>query len=409
MLTEEENELLTRVGPGTPAGELYRRYWHPVAMVPEISESSPTKFVRILGEDLVLFRDKSGRVGLVGDHCPHRGASLLYGRVEERGIACAYHGWLYDVNGNCLETPAEPTDSLLYLTVRHKAYPVREHYGLYWAYLGPAPAPELPRYDIMEMGRIDAIDLMPLDCNWLQDAENHVDQSHVVILHQQTGRGNFAPHATDRAPNTTRGRVDELVSIEYSETPFGIKRRQIHRDGFDDADLIPFPGSQRIFNILSVKVPVDDTHTLQYRMYMDVPSGNLGDRPVEYYFAATGKSRTDAIHPVAQHSMVELIFQDVMAMETQGPISNRPHERLGTADRGVVLYREVLKREIEKVQQGLEPIGVVRDPEAEPIDTFVQSYIDMVSRGLARPFNCQSNSCRAVPAAGGAIDVASPS
>src|SRR5437899_1353756 len=125
FLTEEENQKFSQVGPGTPGGELRRRYWYPVAGLHQVTEESPTAFVRILGEDLVLFRDKSGNVGLVGDHCPHRGASLLYGRVEERGIACAYHGWLFNAQGHCLETPAEPADSLLRLTVRHKAYPVQ--------------------------------------------------------------------------------------------------------------------------------------------------------------------------------------------------------------------------------------------------------------------------------------------
>src|SRR4051812_2371407 len=106
VLTVEENELLTQVGPGTPCGELFRRYWQPVGMVSDLSDQKPTAYVRVLGEDLVLFRDKSGNVGLLADHCSHRGASLLYGRVEERGIACAYHGWLYDTKGNCIETPA---------------------------------------------------------------------------------------------------------------------------------------------------------------------------------------------------------------------------------------------------------------------------------------------------------------
>src|SRR2546427_1575996 len=148
MLSPEENELLTRIGPGTPAGNLLRHYWYPIAPVPELSETRPTRFVRLLGEDLVLFRDKSGNLGLVGDHCPHRGASLLYGRVEERGIACAYHGWLYDTRGNCLETPAEPDGSMLHLTVKQRAYPVQTFVGLYWAYLGPLPAPLIPHYDI---------------------------------------------------------------------------------------------------------------------------------------------------------------------------------------------------------------------------------------------------------------------
>lgn len=126
VITAEDNRLLTQTGPGTPGGDLLRRYWQVLAMVPDLSDETPTKRVRILSEDLVLFRDKTGRVGLIGDHCPHRGASLSYERVEERGIACAYHSWLYDTEGNCLETPAEPADSRLYLTVKHRAYPVQE-------------------------------------------------------------------------------------------------------------------------------------------------------------------------------------------------------------------------------------------------------------------------------------------
>ena len=134
MLTAEENEYLTRVGPGTPAGELLRRYWHPVAIAADLTPESPTKFVRILGEDLVLFVTPEGEPGLLNDRCAHRGASLSYGRVEARGIACAYHGWLYDTKGNCLETPAEPAESKFCLTVKQKAYPVQKLAGLYWAW-----------------------------------------------------------------------------------------------------------------------------------------------------------------------------------------------------------------------------------------------------------------------------------
>ena len=123
MLTKEENERMTRVGPGTPGGEFLRRYWFPVSVAAELTDENPTKFIRILGENLVLFRDKSGRVGLIDDRCSHRGASLVYGRVEERGIACAYHGWLYDIEGNCLETPPEPAESKFRLTVKAKFFP----------------------------------------------------------------------------------------------------------------------------------------------------------------------------------------------------------------------------------------------------------------------------------------------
>src|SRR6476469_6861120 len=177
MLTKEENEFLTRVGPGTPGGEFLRRYWFPVAYVPELTDEEPTRFVRILGEDLVLFRDKGRNVGLIQDHCTHRGASLLYGRVEERGISCAYHGWLYDTAGNCLETPAEPADSKFHLTVKMKAYPVKKFIGMYWAYLGPLPAPEIPRYDVWaETGGIRKLAVYPrLFSNGPTPTENSVD------------------------------------------------------------------------------------------------------------------------------------------------------------------------------------------------------------------------------------------
>src|SRR5712692_5788883 len=184
FLTEEENRKLTQVGPGTPGGEFLRRYWHPVAGLHELTDEAPTPHVRLLGEDLVLFRDKSGRVGLLADHCSHRGASLLYGRVEERGIACAYHGWLYDTQGNCLETPAEPADSKFYLTVKAKAYPVQKLGGFYWTYMGPLPAPALTKYDVL--ARADGhrtITVFPnLDCNWFAAAENAVDPWHLQIL-----------------------------------------------------------------------------------------------------------------------------------------------------------------------------------------------------------------------------------
>src|SRR5438876_5821859 len=208
MLSQAENERLTRVGPGTPAGELLRRYWYPVAFAAELTEENPTRFVRILGEDLVLFRDKGGNVGLVGDHCPHRGASLLYGRVEERGIACAYHGWLYDTQGNCLETPAEPSDSKLYLTVKHRAYPIQKLLGMYWAYLGPEPAPPIRRFDASAYP-VQHIMEMTYAANWVQSVENTVDGSHIYVLHQDTS-GTLSGTARSTPP----GLLGQRTSLE---------------------------------------------------------------------------------------------------------------------------------------------------------------------------------------------------
>ena len=147
MLTAEQNRILTQVGRGTPGGELLRRYWHPVCPARELSPEAPTKSVRILGEDLVMFMDLSGNVGLIADKCPHRNASLLYGRVEKRGISCAYHGWLMNCAGDILETPAEQNDHIKN-TVKATTYPVQKFVGFYWTYMGPLPAPVLPRFDI---------------------------------------------------------------------------------------------------------------------------------------------------------------------------------------------------------------------------------------------------------------------
>ena len=184
MLSKEENELLTRVGPGTPAGEMLRRYWWPVGFSENVkAKGSPTR-VRLLGEDLVLFRDGNGRLGVLGLHCSHRGTSLEFGRVEDAGIRCCYHGWLYDVGGKCLEQPAEPEDGTFKNRVQHPAYQAQEIGGFIFAYLGPEPAPLLPKYDLFlrEDGERQ-VGAGHDYCNWLQRAENSVDQTHLVALH----------------------------------------------------------------------------------------------------------------------------------------------------------------------------------------------------------------------------------
>jgi 5,5'-dehydrodivanillate O-demethylase oxygenase subunit len=372
------------VGPGTPCGELMRRYWQPVGLVPELTDETPTKFVRVLGEDLVLFRDKSGRVGLLADHCAHRGASLLYGRVEERGIACAYHGWLYDVNGNCLECPAEPADSHFCLTVKQRAYPVQEYCGLYWAYLGPLPAPILPRIDIAEQGVPFAVgDVPPIECNWLQFVENNLDQCHVFILHQDTAR------LSQTIPNTTRGIIDMLATLDYYEDPNGIVRKQVFKNGYTEVDLLVFPNNQRIENQFSVKVAVDDTHCRNYRVFVDplrTPESNHGadGKPLEYWLESSAEAKTpgDQVHPYARYKMSTVRYQDFTILETQGAISPRENEHLATSDRGIVLLRNILRREIAKVQQGVDPIGVIRDPAQAVINTHPETLMDNRPRWL---------------------------
>jgi len=384
MLTKEENEFLTRIGPGTPAGELFRRYWLPVAYVQELTDEQPTRFIRVLGEDLVLFKDKSGGVGLLQDHCAHRGASLLYGRVEERGISCAYHGWLYDTAGNCLETPAEPADSKFYLTVKMRAYPVKNFIGMYWAYLGPLPAPEIPPYDVWV--RKDGhrnLTLQPqLDANWMQPMENSMDPAHLQILHQTIAFRGRVPEST------TRGFTDDVEKFEFYETEYGLIKRRTYKNGHVDEHPVIFPNILRQGDATQIRVPIDDTHTkIFFVRFKPNEDGSVNqdesDPPVTY--APSYKQPEGQLHPIGIFDMqADVQAQDHMAWETQGPIVDRSIERLATTDRGIMMYREVLKREIERVQMGLDPKGVIRDPNQPMIDTHLQESLVEVREGWGR-------------------------
>jgi len=384
MLTKEENEFLTRVGPGTPGGEFLRRYWFPVGYVQELSDEQPTRFVRILGEDLVLFKDKSGNVGLIQDHCAHRGASLMYGRVEERGISCAYHGWLYDTKGNCLETPAEPADSKFHLTVKMRAYPVQNFIGMYWAYLGPLPAPEIPRYDVwVRKDGHRELTLQPqLDANWIQPMENSMDPAHLQILHQTIAFRGRTP------PSTTRGFTDDVEKFDFYETEYGLIKRRTYKNGHVDEHPVIFPNILRQGDATQIRVPIDDTHTkIFFVRFKPNEDGSINedqsDPPVT--FAPSYKQPQEKLHPYTWFDMsMDVQAQDHMAWETQGPIVDRSVERLATTDRGIVMYRELLKREIERVQMGLDPKGVIRDPNHAMIETHLEESLVEVREGWGR-------------------------
>jgi 5,5'-dehydrodivanillate O-demethylase oxygenase subunit len=376
MLPQTENEFLSRVGPGTPAGELLRRYWYPAAFVQDLTPEAPTKFVRLLGEDLVLFLDQSGRVGLLADHCSHRSASLLYGRVEERGIACAYHGWLYDTQGNILETPPERNQAIMQ-SVKQTAYPVRRLIGMYWAYLGPLPAPEIPRYDLWarQDGHRRIYVRGKPDCNWLQTMENAVDPAHAMILHQTAvGR--------DRKPvSTTRGFTDDVESFDFYLTDYGIMKRRVYKDGTVEEHPLIFPNILRQGNGTEIRVPLDDTHTWVYQVRFDASEdGSLVEEEPQVQYVLPHKEPSDAAHPFARFKMDDVDQQDYMAWETQGAIADRSKEHLAYSDRGVVLLRRLIGEQIERVQRGLDPMGVVRDPNQPMIDTNLESTLSVASR-----------------------------
>ncbi|MDB5728008.1 MAG: Rieske (2Fe-2S) domain protein [Noviherbaspirillum sp.] len=388
MTTQSENEILTRVGRGTPAGELLRRYWHPVAMAGDLTEEAPTRAVTILGEKLVVFRlppaagKSQPRYGLVEEQCNHRLASLAYGTVDSEGIRCPYHGWKYDLAGNCVEQPAEPPDSKYKNEIHQQAYPVQKLAGMLFAYLGPLPAPLLPRWDVLvrEDGKrwIDVQDV--INCNWLQPTENSVDPSHVYWLH---GFNN---------PNS-RPRGEYREKHDFIKFRYGIVKRRTtlpkepgERAWVEEHPLI-FPSSLRNLrynnqdldatetwkeglvarHYIEFRVPVDDAHTQVYH--------------VNFTPSETERSPADVdppyeFHPVrdanGNYYMDRVWVQDVMAWETQGAITDRSREHLGAADRGIVVFRKLLREQIEVVRNGGEPIGVIRDPkENESLDLGV--------------------------------------
>ena len=397
MITQEQNETLTRVGRGTPAGELLRRYWHPVAIAADLTDDEPKMFVRLLGEDLVLFRDKSGRVGLLADHCAHRSASLLYGRVEERGIACAYHGWLYDCEGNILETPPERNDAIM-RSVKTTAYPTRQLAGLIWAYLGPTPAPEIPRYDVWaSTGGTRRLNVHPvLDCNWFQTMENAVDPTHAPILHQD------AAGRTAKPVNSTRGFIDDQAGFEAWLVPFGIMKRRIFKNGEEDEHPLIFPNILRSGNSTQIRVPIDDTHTRRIDVsFTPAADGETVDESViQVRRQPPYKDPPDKLHPFTRWQMNTVAQQDHMAWETQGPITDRTVEHLSYSDRAVVLLRRIMQENIDIVQNGAgDPMSVVRDPGHAVIDTGVSHDLNATGGGTGsgRPYGITTGTVGSAP------------
>jgi 5,5'-dehydrodivanillate O-demethylase len=363
MLTQEANERLTRVGPGTPMGGLLRRYWHPVATLSEL-QAEPVLAVSVLGENLAVYRTERGELGLVAQRCPHRGASLAYGIPEHDGLRCPYHGWKFSAAGACLEQPAEPADSTFKERIQIPAYPVQEMGGLIWAYLGPTPAPLLPRYDLfVRDDLVREIGITRLPCNWLQIMENSLDPVHLEYLHST-----YMNYVLKRQgkPPASKTRHHERIAFDVFE--FGITKRRLWEGDSEDTDEWQVGHPILFPNILSVgdggnsqfqiRVPMDDTHTYHvwYRTRPradGAPPQAPGAIPVlDYaYRYEDGRFVVDTVSG-----------QDMMVWVTQGPISDRATERLGTTDKGIILFRSLLDEQIRRVEEGQDPMAVVRDP-----------------------------------------------
>ncbi|HEY7060359.1 MAG TPA: Rieske 2Fe-2S domain-containing protein [Chloroflexota bacterium] len=387
MLTQEENELLTSVGPGTPCGALLRRYWHPACFVGELTDDRPAKRVKIMGEDLVFFRDKQGSYGCVAEHCAHQGVSLAYGFVEDCGIRCPYHGWKYDARGNCLEQPFEPPGSNYKDRVKQTAYPVEELAGILFVYMGPAPAPLLPRWDVLARpGGLRKLIRRPLvKCNWMQIVENSADVTHTYylhghMLHQQGARGVHVDYY-----------YRPIKQYGFQPFEWGLLKSWSYvgnggalGDETGGGNPLIFPAALSVlehpWHSMHFRVPMDDTHTWFFWVgYLANPDPNspavrhncAPDCPACARIVAGEPQdpHNPLVHklPVqytedGEYPMDAFFNQDLMAFETQGPRLDRAQEHLGASDRGIVLYRQMLREQIEVVQRGEDPLGVIRDP-----------------------------------------------
>lgn len=358
MLTKQENDELTRVGRGTPAGELLRRYWHPIAVAQELTEERPKKRVRLLGEDLVVFRDGKGGYGLVAEQCQHRGASLYYGFLEDGCIRCPYHGWLYDKTGRCIEQPFEPAQSLLRHTIQLPAYPVEKVRGLLFAYLGPLPAPVIPPWDVI--AREDGthrIEVHPvLNCNWLQVQETNADPAHKEFLHGKMGFEKGVRKQWKFQPMVAKFELFQwglTKPLEYTgDDPFSEEGGQpavfpnILRHTLGDGSID-----------MHWRTPIDDTHTQTFWLGFDPsPDGTIVEEPEDPPFLYIELKNADG-----EFHLKSFPSQDSMAWETQGPLRDRSVEHLGASDEGVVMWRQLLTENIDKVRRGEDPMCVIRD------------------------------------------------
>jgi len=348
-------------------GELMRRYWQPIGAAVDL-ESKWTKRVRLLGEDLVIFKDRQGRLGLIAEQCPHRRASFAHGIPTENGIRCPYHGWEYNAQGKCIHQPNEQDKCAFRDKVSTDAYPVQEMGGMLFAYMGPQPQPLLPRWDgFVAQGTIRIMGRTILPINWLQIMENSLDPVHTEWLHGHHYEFLKEQEGIKVAISTRH------LKIDFKEFEYGMTKHRLlegHSEDGDDWKVghpIVFPNMLAVGNgdeksryySFQMRVPVDDTHTMHLWFNAYVPPKDV----------EVPKHLLDKVHTYEVPFMDdkgEFIVdnvdgQDMMAWISQGAIADRSLENLGATDKGIVMYRRMLKREMQKVQAGIDPMGIVRD------------------------------------------------
>jgi len=403
MISPEQNDLMTRVGPGTPAGKLLRRYWQPAALVDELDADPerPLRALRLLGQDLVLFRDAEGRFGMIDRDCPHRGADLAYGRLENGGLRCVFHGWLFDVEGRCLETPAEPAGSRLCESIRQRAYPVLEKGGVLWAYLGEGAPPVFPHFDCFVAPDSHVFAFKGLwDCNWLQALEVGIDPAHASWLHRffededpatSYGRQFRSASMDSDAPMTRLLREHARPEIRVERTDYGMRlatlrpiddartHMRITNLLFPQAFVIPMSAEM---TISQWHVPIDDNSCYWYALFTSfakpvdketMRAQRLKTYPAPDYRPIVDRANRWGFDAREQRTQTftgmgfDINVHDQFACESMGPIQDRTREHLASTDKGIVLYRRLLVDAIRKNASGERPLMVLDETQAQAL------------------------------------------
>lgn len=396
MISAEQNQRLTQVGPGTAGGRLLRNYWHPVALTEELDAvdngvSRPVIPVRLLGQDLVLFRDGTGQLGLLDRDCPHRGADLSYGRLEDGGLRCSFHGWLFDRNGRCLETPAEPVGSRLCERIRQRAYPVVESNGAVFAWLGEAKPAPLPPLDCFTAPGTHVFAFKGLwRCNWLQAQEVGIDPAHASFLHRfyddgdpqdSYGKQFRAASANSGMAMTQVLRQYDRPEIQLTNRPFGLQLTTLRRLGEHQTHVrvtngifpngIVLPMSETM-TLSQWHVPIDDTQTYWFALFTSFTEAidkqamraqRLAMHQLPDYAPLTSAENRYGFNAADQKNRTytgmgeDINVHDQWAVESPGAIADRTREHLGTTDKAIMANRRLLLSAMQAVEQGEQPPG----------------------------------------------------
>jgi phthalate 4,5-dioxygenase len=410
MLTAEENDLLCRVEGNAPMGQLMRRHWIPACLSEEVTEpdGAPVR-TRLLGEDLVVFRDTDGRLGVLDEYCPHRRVSLALGRNEECGLRCLYHGWKMDVEGNVLEMASEPPESGFAEKVKHKAYPVREWGGLVWTYMGPAetmPEFEPPAFAPTEDTRVSIVKIN-IPCNWAQILEGQIDSAHSSSLHASDMRPAKVEKAKALDTHWVRPSTDKSPRMEVERTSFGfhyvairrpIANSQTHDYMRKTVYIAPFTAlipPNDTYNVATLLGPVDDTHTAFYFIAWSQTGGIDQEAWRKFNVSRPGIDldsnfntvRTRENNYLQDRNAMKLGSstgisgipnQDIAMWETMGPIADRTRERVGASDRAVVEFRRLMVEAAQQMKAGGPALGTTTPhiPHAT-----ISSYEGVVPKG----------------------------